>query len=755
MTNYVRVLNMVTYEELAKIENVINPLISEQINDVYNFEFETVYDQVSKFASGGNIIEIEDDYFRIATTTKDIYTNYRVFAEHVSFALSMAYFEDYVSDGVDGTASDILTPMLNQVGWEIGSIASTDVKYYKPSTGTSVRKQVIDVANLFGLEIIWHKFSVSLVEKRGNQTPIKFRLGENLLGVTQTYDLTKEDTTPTYEVDVIDLSQVPGYEGFRQVGLGDAARVIAPNVDIDTTSRVVYRQYNPFTKSNVNIQIGRVMRDFTSYIRDEKEEEGSEDETASYLLSEFKIGQVDCLKLNGVEMDFESVLPDDVSTGVDYFVEGEHKGVSIALKSQYSNYYATVTKFYEDGSYQDFPLSSAPMQSWNLPEKNLIALTVTVSQVPWNEVDLEVHKAAVYGVTFNKAYIDAVREFKIGKHNILGMNALIDTDGAKVELEDISTKIDYHLMQELSGVKLSLRSEFKDYAVTITTLNSEGKSVTYDYKAIQSQLETWKLPREDAEFLLVNVSEVPGAQFNPAIHKGVTYGVAFEKVPFEALSQLKVGDVDCLYLSGVMLQPNPKANEIQAEVFYAELEEMQGFKLTLKREYRDYYVRITVRDNKGKATTYSYDEIMAWNFPSKKVDSIVVEVLQKPPGEFNSSLHNQAWYGFKFTQSSDDPNSTSGVSYYIESETVSTTSAGGVFNFTVPYDDVISVTLGIGQTEQGEHVTAYWSLIQDDDGMYTGVNVSLNGLEGSGVDVSIQAVVQEGVEEPEEGDLIE
>lgn len=751
MTNYVRILDSVTYAELAKIENVINPLISEQINDVYNFEFETVFDEVSKFARGGNIIEIEDDYFRIATTSKYLNGNYRVFAEHVSFALSKAYFEDYVGEGVDGTAEEILTPMLNQVGWGIGRIASTDVKFYKPSTGASVRKQIIDVANLFGLEIIWNKFSVSLVNLRGSIDPIPFTLGENLIGVSETIDLTGEDPEVSYEVDVLDLSQLDGFEGFVKINLGDVVSVLAPNVDLNIISRIVYRQYNPFSKVNVNVHIGSVVRDFTTYMRDEKEDEAEEaDETANYFLSTFKVGQVDCLRLSGIEMDFESVLPENVSTGVDYFVEGEHKGVEIALKSQYSNYYATVTKFYEDGSYNDFNLSNANMQSWNLPEKNLIALTVTVSQVPWNEVDLEIHKAAVYGVTFNKVYIDALREFKIGKHNVLNMNALIDTEGAKVEIEDISSTIEYHLMQELEGVKLSLRSEFKNYAVAITTLNSDGKAVTYDYQAIQSQLETWKLPREDAELLLVSITEVPSGQFNPAVHKGVTYGVAFDKVPFEALSQLKVGDVDCLYLSGVMLSPNPKLNEIQAEVFYSEHEELKGFKMTLKREYRDYYARITVRDNKGKATTHSYDEIMEWNFPSKKVESIVIEVLEKPPGQFDSALHNQAWYGFKFTQSSDDQNSTSGVNYYFESETVKVTSGGAQFDFTVPYDAVISVTLGVGKTEQVEPVTAEWSLIQDESEMFTGVSVDVKGLTSSEVDVSVQAVCQEGIEEVEE-----
>lgn len=746
MTNTIRILNNATFAEITTVNGIINPVVYEEINASYTFSFEVDYRYKSLF-TGDNIIDVEGQYFRPVrvNTNRGFGVSVSVDCEHVSYDL---IDEEDETEEYEGTAAGMFAGILNGTQFSLGSVVHTAVDYYKPSSN-SVRQRLFDIANLFGTELIFDNFTVDLVYRRGVNNNQKFELGENLISVREEIDNT--NGTAAYDIDVVDLSEVPGYEFLMSIGLGDTVEVIDPLAGVNTVQRVLSREYNPFTKINPRVQIGNLIRDFTDYIREEKEEEVVEDPTANYLLGTFKVGQIDCLQLSGIEMSFESLLPDDVSAGVDYFVEGEHKGVSITLKSQYSNYYATVTKFYEDGSYTDFDLSSVNMQSWNLPEKNLVALTVAVSQVPWNEVDLDVHKAAIYGVVFNKAYIDPLRELKIGKHNILNMNALIDTNGEKLELEDFSATLDYHLMQEYEGVKLSLNNEFKDYTVTIMTFSSDGIPTVYDYATVKDQLATWKLPRENAEFLLVSISEVPSAQFNPAIHKSVQYGIKFEKVPFEALSQLKVGDVECLYLSGVMLSPNPKLNEIQAEVFYKEMEELNGLKLTLKREYRNYYVSVTTRNKKGKATTHSYDEIMGWNFPNENATSIVIQVLEKPPGEFNSSLHRQAWYGFKFVEQSDEPidGDYGGVSYYIESETVKATGVGAQFDFTVPYDAVVSVTLGVGQIEQIEPVTAYWSLIKDVNEMAIGVSVDVKGLASGEVDVSVQAVCQEGVLEEE------
>ncbi len=754
MTNKVIIRNNTTFTEITTIENIMNPVVYEEINGSYTFSFDVAYFD-TQYLVHPNLIEVEGQYYRINRVAKEHNTtiSVRVDCEHISYELITK--EDFIEE-YDDTATGIINSILSNTGFVVGTVMATGMEYYKPPS-TSVRQRLFDLAELFGGELIFDNFTVSLIPKRGQNNGLKFELGENLVGVSQEIDNSEGYPVTTYEVDVIDLSQIKGYENFAKVNLGDTIQVIDPLLAINVTYRVLSYERDPFQKINPKIQIGNLIRTFTDYIREEKENE-EVDPTENYFLKRFNIGNVNCLGLSGIELDTESVIPDNISASVDYFINGEHKGLTIDVKPEYASYHVIVTKFYDDGSFEEYDLPSISdiMGSWKLPESNLVGLSITVSEVPLEELNLEIHQVRDYAVNFNKVYIDPLREFRIGKKNVLGLSGLlIDTNGENLELEDFSAVMDYHLMQEYEGVKLSLKNEFKDYKVTIMSFSSDGIPIVYDYETIKTQLPTWKLPREDAEFLLVSVSEAPSVQFDPSIHKNVVYGIKFEKIPFEALSQLRVGDTDCLTLSGIMLSPSPTLSEIQAEIFFSEMEELKGLKLNLKREYRSYYVSITTRNKKGIATTHSYDEIKGLNFPNKNVTSMVIQVLEKPPNVFDSTKHKQAWYGFKFVKQSDEPiddYDESGARYYIESEKVKASSMGAQFDFSVPYDDVISVTLGVGKVEQQEPVTPYWSLIIDDANQCTGVSVDIKGLLSGEVEVSIQAVCQEGVIE-EEGEL--
>lgn len=746
MTNTIKVLNNNTFAEITTIENITSPLVYEEINGSYTFSFDVAYFDTQHLVHP-NLIEVEGQYYRINRISKDHNTtiSVKVDCEHISYEL---IGEEDFTEEYDDTASGMITSILANTGFNIGTVMATESDYYKPSS-TSVRQRLFDVANLFGGELIFDNFTVSLVSKRGQNNGLKFELGENLVGVTEEIDNSNGYPIYSYEVDVIDLSQIKGHEKFASVGLGDTIQVIDPLLNINVTYRVLSYERDPFQKINPKIQIGNLIRDFTDYIRQENEDDEEDvDPTQGYFLKNFTIGKVNCLLLDGIEFEYDTVLPDDISTSVDYFVLEQHKGLSIELKSQYSSYHVTVTKFYEDNTFQDFNLSSISNE-WKFPEKNLVALNVTVSQVPLSEINLDVHKVKNYGVTFNKTYIEPFREFKIGNKNVLGMSAIVDSKDESFEIDDITASLEYSVMQQYEGVKLSLRREFKDYSTSIITFDKNGIPTPYNYETFKDKLPTLKLPTDDIQYFMVAVSEVPEAEFNPLLHKTVQYGVKFDKVPFEPLAEFSIGNTDCLRLSEVSFDEKPSLIQVKAEVYYSEYEELTGLKIRLNKDYKSFYTRITTYDNKEKPTTRAYEDILNNKFPTKDIAYMIIEVLENPPSTFNPSNHLQAYYAIKFTNKNGEEDK-SGVKYYIESETVNATNGGAIFNFSVPYDDVISVTLGVGQVEQEEPITAYWTLIQGEDEMYTGVNVEVKGLIGTGVDVSVQAVVQEGVEETEE-----
>lgn len=58
------------------------------------------------------------------------------------------------------------------------------------------------------------------MSKRGENNGLEFKLGDNLIGVTEEIDTTGDEPRHALEVDVLDLARIEGYEYLATVGLG-------------------------------------------------------------------------------------------------------------------------------------------------------------------------------------------------------------------------------------------------------------------------------------------------------------------------------------------------------------------------------------------------------------------------------------------------------------------------------------------------------------------------------------------------------
>lgn len=266
-----------TLSEIDRTGNIIDPLISEQINDHYNFRFKTVYNETALNISYPNLIEADGDYFRIARVLKvrDSSVSVEVECDHVSYELN--HIEDE-TEFYEEPAFQVVEKMLAKTRFTIGVVESNwnTTKYFAPSD-KGIRKRLIDLASLIDGELEFNKFTIHLRNKRGRDNGVEFILGQNLKGVTEEIDTSEPEKRIAYEVDVLDLAQISGYEHLQTVGLGDTVRTYDPLLDIDVKLRVVKREYNPFQKVNPKISIGNVIRDITEYVRPEPPGEDGED----------------------------------------------------------------------------------------------------------------------------------------------------------------------------------------------------------------------------------------------------------------------------------------------------------------------------------------------------------------------------------------------------------------------------------------------------------------------------------------------
>ncbi|KYG90020.1 hypothetical protein A0U40_09865 [[Bacillus] sp. KCTC 13219] len=745
---------------VGTLSNIKNAEIYEVINNQYVADVEIVENTFPSFLQYPNMLEIDNDYFMIADIDKqrDNSKSIKLSLEHISYKLNDPSLAPYIPVDENGeTLEEFYEGDIYQVIGQIwGGInqftIGTNVAgyfYYRPSAKGG-RSRIQEFARQNGLEVEYNKFSIYIWGRRGANKGLELRVGENVRSVSQKITLNDEFYIEyAHEVDIIDFSKMPGqyHAAIASADIGDTVRIIDTDLAIDALERIVAKRYNPMFKQIPKLDVGQVMRDIVNVINEKDEDkEQKEDPAANYFLRNWTIGDVNCMELSGIELDEDEVLPDGISANINYYIQGEKKSMSLAVKSQYSNYYVYIGEWYEDNTYVEYQLSdvASSIGTWELPKPKMQAISVTVSEVPLESFNPAQHKLRDYGIKFNKAYIEPLREFKIGRHNLLASNTTVDTEDGNIEIDDFKHTITYNLMEENEGVKLSLNREYSNYKIYITIYNSEGNTTTYDYDAIKDQLANWKLPRLNAEYLLVTVQEKPNAEFNPAQHKKIHYGIKFEQVPIAPLYSCKIGAIECLNLSGFEVAQSPALNEIQCEIFYEELDELDGLNITLKRDYRTYKVYITTYNNKGVATSRDYDSIKNWTFPRKTVMYMYIEILEVERGEFNPTKHRRAQYAVRFTQRDNDLLDPLGPQDYLEYETV--TAAAATFMFENAYDELISVTTGIGQHESEGHITAYWQPIEEDEKII-GIDVTLQGDIDSDVKISIQAVCRLGVEE--------
>lgn len=476
------ILNPFTLERMRPIKNVINPLISEQINAHYTFSFDAVFDDETKYIGVTDIIEVDNDYFQIAKIVKQRGTSVSmsVSCEHVSYKLLDKKKYPMPFEDIEDTPGNIMSALLENTDFTVGTVEIDSSIYYIKPNSDNIRGTLIELANLVGGELVWNKFTVSLVKQRGQYKGLEFKLGENLIGVTEEIDNTGEEPRYALEVDVLDLARLPGYEYLKTVELGDTVRTYDPELVVDSTLRIVSRDYNPFQKVNPRVQIGNVIRDYTDYSKEKEPEELGDLE-----LTEFRIGDVDCLSLSGVDVteqyinylqnkDTMSLTDIEVTAVVKYpeypelfkitglFLERKEVG---GIRVKYiSNQTGVLDIYYKDIKKQE---------TVTFPHTDDMVVMVVLSTGAIDVYNPD-NEYKVYAVKFGKGEPDTdnywLSEFRIGDINCLAL------PGVQMQSEDDEPTaiVEYKEKYQYKGLFVSLKEEYQDYTCEFILYYDDG-----------------------------------------------------------------------------------------------------------------------------------------------------------------------------------------------------------------------------------------------------------------------------------------
>jgi hypothetical protein len=247
-------------KRLGVIKAVVSATRMEELNGENTLDFTVVLDsKYDSLITETSVFELDGDYFDIASFKKNLNEDdtmtIEVEADHVSYRLNdpdydMEYFT------VLGTPTEILNEILDGTGFTTGSVEFTQEQTYSAQEPKSRRQLVMEFAAYVGGELIFDKFTVSIVTHRGSVDVKPALKDRNIRVMSKSWNKREldEQGNPTTS-----YSCEPMYIPGATYALGDNILLIQKELSLTEALRVVKVTYNPYDVSEKTFE-------FASYV---------------------------------------------------------------------------------------------------------------------------------------------------------------------------------------------------------------------------------------------------------------------------------------------------------------------------------------------------------------------------------------------------------------------------------------------------------------------------------------------------------
>lgn len=246
------------FVELDTIEAVDTSSRTEIINsdNILSFTAPLTAENTDLF-NDTNTIGLDDDYFDIAKYKKGQAESgelqVSVECEHVSYRLNNSDYDlEYFTE--TGTPTEILTALLAGTGFTVGTVEFTEAVTYSAQEKKSRRGLLVQFAEYLGGELLFNKFTVSILAQRGSTAPKDLMAGRNITVISKSVDKTTLDRngnpTVAYECALIHP---------MELALGDVVTMAYATLGIDVTLRIVSITTNPYNKYEVSFSVSNTV----------------------------------------------------------------------------------------------------------------------------------------------------------------------------------------------------------------------------------------------------------------------------------------------------------------------------------------------------------------------------------------------------------------------------------------------------------------------------------------------------------------
>ncbi|MDD3027321.1 MAG: InlB B-repeat-containing protein [Erysipelotrichaceae bacterium] len=231
---------------LQTIDKVLSANLRESLEGELTFEFSTLAGR-GEYIYSGCIAEYEGDYFNIVRVAKTISSGLMTVAatcEHISYVLNDDRYKISVFD-FTGLPAAGLTQLLAGTQFSAGTVEFTDSVTMKINQGVTRREALMQFVAICGGEIEYNGHYINLRKHRGSTTIKQLMDGKKVTDVSVTFD--SRSATESYEV---------AFHKVADFSVGDEVQIVFSPMHINTRTRIIAMEYNPFYKYSIRVEVG-------------------------------------------------------------------------------------------------------------------------------------------------------------------------------------------------------------------------------------------------------------------------------------------------------------------------------------------------------------------------------------------------------------------------------------------------------------------------------------------------------------------
>lgn len=240
-----------TSGELIKSYRGVNACsIVQKLDGECSIEFKLTTKQTEDVISVSDRLEVEGLVFYVTQLKKTIMGGvcYSQFiGEHISYLLNNDAYKVSAFDQA-GTPTEILTTLLQGTPFSVGTVDFTEKVTLRANKEATRRACLMQLVALLGGEIEYYGYTIGIRKHVGSETPIDIMKSNLVQDISYSYNVS--DNTTSYSLSLYQKSGL---------ALGDELKLFFEPLGIDSFSRIVGWEWNPFNYKEVQITVGQYL----------------------------------------------------------------------------------------------------------------------------------------------------------------------------------------------------------------------------------------------------------------------------------------------------------------------------------------------------------------------------------------------------------------------------------------------------------------------------------------------------------------